>query len=396
MADSYKDTTYKFFLQYKNHTLKGKEIVKPDWLTKFLEELSPIYDPNYVVTGSGAVVLYLNYFNELTNGKFNDLISSTRLPNDVDFLYYCKGTNYESRRTIGKFSRLQDSPQRSVTFTLNSSLDSDELPKIIKSFDLTCLSIMSYVTIDKYKVLSLEKLLNFYSNDLENSEMILSSNKSKMLDIQKSIEDSKKKRKLDIFLDLESEHETLEIITEKTKNELLAIESKINIINVLIKNINIEPAIISMYQIKQFPETKTTFHKQSASRNLFSSNIVKKLFDSSYDYDSTDNSGYESEQDLDEPQFKPKSLFTSFEDTPKKKPMIPIINSLPTVHLSTPTHLTTPESTRTSGNSKIPSHSAEPTTSTHLATPVDLDSNTPTIKYTYVPYKIKFDFEDDV
>ena len=368
----YKHMAYKFFLENKNfkNNLNGGGIIKPDWIDMFLLELDQVYDPNYIITGSGAVVLYLNHFNNLTNGKFNELIASVRLPNDIDFLYYCRGTNYEPRRSIGKFSRLQDSPQRSVTYVFNSS---DALPNIIKSFDMTCLSMIPYVLIDKYKVLSLEKILSFYSDELEDNEMILSSNKHKMLELEQNIEDSKKKRKLSAFLDLESEYGTLEIVADKTKNKLLALEAKINIINILSKNIKTEPNINSMYQLKYIPETKPVIEKQSASRNLFSSNLVRKLLDSDFkdtDKSKDEDSGYESEHD-DDHEIKPETLFSSFGESPAKKPMLPIITLRSPKDLSTHT----------------PSKDLEIN---------DQDSSASTIKYTYVPYKIKFDFEDEV
>ena len=70
----YKYTAYKFFLQHKNtkNNLNGGGIIKPDWIDIFLEELDQVYNQNYVVTGSGAVILYLNYFNNfLNNNKIN-------------------------------------------------------------------------------------------------------------------------------------------------------------------------------------------------------------------------------------------------------------------------------------------------------------------------------------
>lgn len=368
----YKHMAYKFFLENKNfkNNLNGGGIIKPDWIDMFLLELDQVYDPNYVITGSGAVVLYLNHFNNLTNGKFNELIAGVRLPNDIDFLYYCRGTNYEPRRSIGKFSRLQDSPQRSVTYVFNSS---DALPNIIKSFDMTCLSMIPYVLIDKYKVLSLEKILSFYSDELEDNEMILSSNKNKMLELEQNMEDSKKKRKLSVFLDLESEYGTLEVVVDKTKNKLLALEAKINIINILSKNIKTEPDINSMYQLKYIPETKPVAEKQFPSRNLFSSNLVRKLLDSDFkdENESKDEDlGYESEHD-DDHEIKPRTLFSSFGETPTKKPMLPVITSRTPKELSIHT----------------------PSKDSEIDNP---DSITSTIKYTYVPYKIKFDFEDEV
>jgi hypothetical protein len=388
---------HKYYSKHETWMSKliGGAVIKPDWLDIFLEELNQVYEADYVITGSGAIVLYLNYFNHLTNGKFNDLISSIRVPNDIDFLYYCKGTDYESRRTIGKFSRLQDSPQRSVTYGFSSQ---DALPNIIKSFDLTCGSKISYVLIDKYKVLSLDKLLDFYSGELEDDEMIFNSNKTKLLELEKYIEDSKKKRKISEFLDSESEHGDLEIVLDKIKNKLLALETKINIVSVLKSNIKIEPDIESIYELKYIPETTSTPQStsQSTSRNLFSSNTIRKLLDSDYEEEmdsvpkpkfSDSDSGYESENDTSD-EIKPRELFSSFEETPKKKPMLPIID----LHTSTP--VSAPVSAPVSTQPRLAPIQAAHTTSKDLT----IDSSrtdASTIKYVHLPYTIKFDFEKE-
>ncbi len=415
-----KHNKHKFFLQYtKNSKFKGGAIVRPDWITKFLDEVNSLYDSTYVITGSGAVVLYLNFFNELTDGKFNDLISTVKIPNDVDFLYYCKGTSYESRRTIDKFSRLQDTPQRSVTYVLNIETledkdDLEHIPLIIKSFDLTSMSAISYVTLGSHKVLTLEKLLDFYSNELEDNEMMLNYNKTKMIEMEKNIEDSRKKRKLDIFLDLESEYETLEITVEKAKNKLLALETKINIINILKKNIETDPKINSIYQIKYIPDKKNDFRESLTSKNLFSSNNIKKLFDSDSDFDSEQedeskspheirnlkfdsrldsdfHSDFESDFESDSEELKPKLLLSSFQDTPTKKPTLPVLPSHETFGLTTPTTKSTFVEKKS-----LPTISIDENFSTPKTTTTTPKSNNSTVKYTVVPYKIKFDFDDDI
>jgi hypothetical protein len=337
---NYEQTAYNLFCKNKNfsYDLVGGEIIKPDWIDMFLLELDQIYDDNYVITGSGALILYLNYFNNLTEGKFNEFITNVRIPNDVDFLYYCKGSNYESSRIIGQFSRLQDSPQRSVTYVFNSR---DVLPNIIKSFDLTCLSSIPYVSLDKYKVLSLEKILSFYSGEVEDNEMMLRSNKEKILELEKSFEDSPKKRKLNWDFDLKSEYDDLEITVGKIENKLLALELKINIINILTKNIKIEPAINSIYQLKYIPEIKSATDFRSPRQKLFPPGTVRKLFDF---LESPDEKKYDDTDDEKDAQdINPQVLFEEF--APGQKPMLPMLSSPNITRHSIPT---TPDSTRRS------------------------------------------------
>ena len=338
--------------------LKAGTIIKQNWLNDFLHELNSLYENNFVVAGSSAVILYLNYFNELTNGKFNSLVSTTKIPNDIDFLYYCKGTNYESRRTINNFSRLQDYPQRSVTFMSDPDKN---IFSIIKSFDLTSLSAISYVTIDKYKILTLDKLFNFYLNDLKENEMILEHNKEELLELEKNIEEFKKKRKIDTFLKLQSEYEILELSTDKIKNKLLAIENKINIINVLNKNIEIEPSLKSSYSINYILEKKY-FEDNAINTNLFAHNLIQKLFSS--------DSGYESDNEERELEDSTKTQKTQ----KTQKLMLPMLLS-PNPSPSKPDDFNTEKNT---------------------ITDIKSESGESVIKYTYVPYKIKFDFEDDV
>jgi hypothetical protein len=184
----YKHKASKYYLRYKmckQQMQKGGSATKIEWMDTFLKELEPIYASDFVITGSGAVTLYLNYYNEKSNGIFNDLISIIQKPNDADFLYCCKGTNYESRRTINNYNRKQDSPQRSVTYDFNVS--KGVLPSIIKKFDLLCLEKISYSQIDKYKVLALDKLLDYYLQELKDNQDFLSSATSNKTELEAKI-----------------------------------------------------------------------------------------------------------------------------------------------------------------------------------------------------------------
>jgi hypothetical protein len=260
----YKYKAEKYYQQYLNiknksmyHKLSGGSAIKPDWYDNYLKEINAIYDDIFIITGSGAVSIYLNYFNNLTGGKFNNLIPNLRIPNDADFLYYCKGSNYESRRKIKKYSRLQDSPQRSVTYEFN---DLGIFPTYIKSFDLTCLPKINYVNIDKYKLLSLEKLLDIYSQELEDFEMFLRNYHDTITEIEKNIEKSKKESSPQL-LDLEEEYGEILNKSEQTNNKILTLNLKINIINTLIDNIKIDSIMSSSYNIVYLPTIPETTKK---------------------------------------------------------------------------------------------------------------------------------------
>ena len=287
---------YKKYLNYKKNK-KGGGIDKPAWLDDYLKEVNAVYDSDYIITGSGAVSIYLNYFNNLTNGKFNELIPNLRIPNDVDFLYYCKGADYLSRRKINNYQRIQDTPQRSITFEFNAL---GAFPLFIKTFDVTCLSKISYVQIDDFKLLTLDKLLDFYAQELDDNESFLRNFKQSVLDIETKIENSIKTKHITEFLVLEEEHNDLIANLEKANNKILTLELKINIINTLIKNINIDSDLGSKYEIKIIPEATTpqkeftpattpdTTKSKDTTSGIFSSDIIKRLFGSDETPDTTE------------------------------------------------------------------------------------------------------------
>ncbi len=355
----YKHRANKYYLKYMQYKKiqKGGSIIKPMWLDVFLEEINQVYDLNYVITGSGAVSLYLNYYNQLSNGRFNDLISNMRIPNDIDFVYHCKGSDYEPRKKIGNFTRLQDSPQRSVTYEFDSL---GEFPSIIKSFDLTCLGKISYSLIDRYKVLSLDKLLNYYSDELEDYKMIIDSSRDKIREIEVKIEETKKNRKIGEFMELESKYYEFISSLDKASNKIVSVESKINIIDVLIKNITTDSDLKKHYILNNIPEISETPKRTSSStRNLFDEDVIKKLFDEDIDDRRDDiekiDFGYGSNNDL-----LPRTLFVSSPDTTK-----------------------TPKKDRISSIS---------TTSPQK---LDFDDSSSNLRYRQIPYKIKFDFEEE-
>ena len=191
----YKHKANKYYLKYQQckKVQKGGTVTKISWLDNFLKELNKVYSSDYIITGFGAIILYLHYYNQVTDGQFNNLISNIRIPNDIDFLCYCKENNYEFKKNIGKFTRLQDLPQRSVIYEFNSL---DTLPIFIKSFNLTCLSKISYSQILNYKILSLKELADYYSEKLKNNEIILSLLQSEMIELKKKIEDMIKNKEV--------------------------------------------------------------------------------------------------------------------------------------------------------------------------------------------------------
>jgi hypothetical protein len=355
----YKHKANKYYLKYVQckKIQKGGSIIKPIWLDVFLEEINQVYDSNYVITGSGAVALYLNYYNQISGGRFNDLISNMRIPNDIDFVYYCKGSEYESRKKIGKFTRFQDPPQRSVTYEFNSL---GSFPSIIKSFDLTCLAKIAYSRIDEYKVLSLDKLLDFYSEELTDKKMIIDSYSDRIREIEEKMEEAKINKKVGEFLDLESEYYEMISSFDKANNKIASLESKINIIDILIRDIKINSKLTEHYQLNYIPEISITPKKEvSSTRNLFYSDVIKKLFDED---NGASDEDIEKMDVVSKNDFKPKSLFVSSPDTTT------------TFKMDKKSSMSTPSPRKLSFD----------------------DSDSSNLRFRRIPYKIKFDFEEEV
>lgn len=171
-----------------NFNLKGGDIYIPSWFNLFLSELAKIYSEEYVITGSSAVALYVNYFNNLTNGAFNELFKSMLIPNDVDFLYSCIGTNYISFKNYKNFVKKQTILDKSITFE-----EKEKTNNLIKSVDFTCLENIQYFTIDGYKILSLYELKEFYSLDLKTYPEMLDNSISYLEFVDKTNKDEYQK-----------------------------------------------------------------------------------------------------------------------------------------------------------------------------------------------------------
>ena len=281
--DLYKYKAEKYYQKYLNlknilnNNQIGGTVDKPEWFDEYLRELDDIYQDGFIVTGSGAVSIYLNHFNNITNGKFNKLIPTLRTPNDVDFVYYCKGADYEKRRNFNKYKRLQTTEIKSATYNFDELVD---IPTFIKSFDLTCLNKIYCVDVGKYKLLSLEKLLFFYSGDLEDDEMFLRNYQEEIIDLEKKISSENIHSKLSY---LKEQYEELVVKLEKKQDKILALNLKINILNVLMESVKTNPTLSSVYNVIAIPAETSIFSRarvdsEEKKPSPSGTELIKKLF----------------------------------------------------------------------------------------------------------------------
>ena len=95
---------------------KRKDLQDVDIAQEYFSTFNIILGDDWVLTGSEAIRLYLKHIDRMDLLKF--------IPKDID-IFYLSNAPY-SRKYIGNFSRLQDSPQRSMTFFTNElSFDMD-------------------------------------------------------------------------------------------------------------------------------------------------------------------------------------------------------------------------------------------------------------------------------
>jgi hypothetical protein len=229
------------------------DVDKPDWYDKYIKELDNIYDEKFIITGSGSVSIYLNYYNKLTGGKFNYLIPTLNIPNDADFLYSCKGVNYESKHIIKKYIRTQ-SPQRSVTYVYN---DSDIPPTYIKSFDLTCENNIKYVKIDIYKLLSIEKLLERYNDEIKDNQDEPSDYYKEICELKIKMEQHKTDS--DKLSTLEKSYNKNLALLKTINNKILTLQSKTKILNTLLNYIKSDLELFDKYIVEEEkPETNSS------------------------------------------------------------------------------------------------------------------------------------------
>jgi hypothetical protein len=131
-------------IDYKTNS----NIVLSDVDIEIIDLIKSTYGDDWVLTGSLAVDLYLQELglSELRTFKTND----------VDILYAkdSKLCNIDER-SFGNYIRVQDAPQRSVTFS-----------NVINSFDVNCVKrLPKNNVINGIKVLSPTNLLSFYLDD---------------------------------------------------------------------------------------------------------------------------------------------------------------------------------------------------------------------------------------
>jgi len=359
----YKNKIKKYIIINKQ---KGGGASKPRWYDEFISEMDSVYDDKYIITGSCAVTLYLVYFNNLTNGQFNEFIPNLRIPNDVDFVYHCKGADYITSSKLRKYNRIQSVPQRSVTYEFNGF---GPIPRFIKSFDLTCLTKINYVQIDKYKVLTLEKLLEYYSQELEDNEMFI---RHYEIDTEKL---GARIEKSETDTDIEEQTE-MESNLEKYKTKIITLTLKINILNILIKHTKTDTEISSKYTIETIPTITSPTHKRHTivDTDSKSSNLFKRLIGSLHT--PTKKSDQDTLKSID---------FIGDQSEDEETPLI-----------SKKLDLTTPKTTLDFHDRDVSTPSISRKIDFTLETPKTTKlkpASSSDIIVKYEPYEIKFDFE---
>jgi hypothetical protein len=166
---SYEEKTKKYQMKCADLidrlTTAGHSVKIAPWFDNLISDINRVYSPDYIITGSAAVAIYLHHYNKLTDGALNCLFELLPRPNDVDFVYVCKGTAYIPTKKIGNYTRVQEASQRSVTYRFNESVPIK--PLIISSFDLTCVASVKYSVVDRKKIISLAKLKDYYKGDID-------------------------------------------------------------------------------------------------------------------------------------------------------------------------------------------------------------------------------------
>ena len=183
---------YKKLLEKMNSLQIGGNHNEPyTWLNNFKNELSSFYEEisltigePLLVTGSTAIMLYLDHYEKFTSNikqklqtiKRNDQMEEY-IPGDFDFLYLSfekENINPISNTSFNingnEYNRVQNAPHRSLTF---QSVD-QENNELIKKFDLTKNKPLPFVIMNinniQVKVLEINKLIDFYNfSDISNT-----------------------------------------------------------------------------------------------------------------------------------------------------------------------------------------------------------------------------------
>jgi len=167
------------YINYKKKYLRAKQeltLLQGGGIDEFKSMFNAHFNSDWILTGSEAIKLYLEYFGR------QDLLTFT--PNDVDIIYITKDKIY--RDNFGDFKKNKNqTTENSMTF-ING----------LKSFDITTTKgPMYYYEINGIKLMTPNEMYNNYEENLflRNSEI----EKKKMealLEINKLVTSMEKKR----------------------------------------------------------------------------------------------------------------------------------------------------------------------------------------------------------
>jgi hypothetical protein len=149
---------------------RHKEILKqiggsyhdvPDWYDEFQSHLEETYSivggitDNFMLTG-GSAVAYLLY-----HGNFHDLLNDLHKPGDTDFLYVAKSS--VENKTISSYTRKEAVSGSSVKYIHKNNELMYDNTDIVKSFDLTKVQSIKFITLNNIRVVSPNVLLRTYT-----------------------------------------------------------------------------------------------------------------------------------------------------------------------------------------------------------------------------------------
>lgn len=134
------------YLELKKQQLSIKDLAGGG-VKEFTELFNSYFGTNWILTGSEAIKIYLEYFQR---GKL-----LTFIPGDVDIIVV--QTNVITSQRIGDFTRKQSQPEKSMTFENG-----------LKSFDITTESASSYYEINGYRLMDPRVMLLNYEDNRRN------------------------------------------------------------------------------------------------------------------------------------------------------------------------------------------------------------------------------------
>lgn len=129
--------------------------IKQEWINKFIidlknitESLKKIYINNWALTGSGAIFYLLYKYNLINKYKI--------IPSDIDIL--TSSNELININKLDKFNRVQNTPEKSVTF-LRSNINLDH---VIYRIDISITPNINYITIDDINIIDPNDILKSY------------------------------------------------------------------------------------------------------------------------------------------------------------------------------------------------------------------------------------------